>query len=624
LSDTSGTLESYSYLGLGIVVKRAHPFPTNGLDLTYIGLGTGDAGDQYTGLDRFGRVVEQKWQTEQMTPTVTDDFTYGYDRDSNRLYRKNLVNTAFSELYHANGSSNGYDNLNQLVAFARGTLNGTNDTITSPSHSITWSLDAVGNFSSTTTDGGSAASNSFNKQNEETAAGNANLAFDNNGNTTTDDQGKTLVYDAWNRLVAYKNGSTTLENYKYDGLNRRIVQNPGTATDLYYSAAWQVLEERTGGVTTATLQYVWSPVYVDALILRDRSTQNNGTLDERSWVQQDANWNITALLNGSGLPVQRYFYDPYGKPNFLNGSWATLPSSAYAWVCLFQGQRLDTTSALSYFRRRNSSPTLGRFQEPDPLGIETSRTNLYLLEADAPTNGTDPTGTMTWKAGPYEAWLMGNLIRIRFHPGLSKKVTCCARIVNVQVMQVVGNGTPIPPGKLYHSWSWEDPISTPVGFWHVDTFEDYLSPVYQDPANDYHPNPMFDLPSGGTWGIAGYKVPTGERDAVLIDTPSARSGGDAGWAPAPGGWKEIDYNFQTFAFCESGPDRGKWYEGMSWMYHNTSKDIRGIEFISGGTATVKTDHPGMVFGRHLLDSPTDTFRQALALYFQRVFSLFGH
>jgi len=73
------------------------------------------------------------------------------------------------------------------VAFARGTLNAGHDTISSPSHSITWSLDPVGNFSSTTTDGGSAVNNIFNKQNEETAAGFSTLAFDANGNFTTDD-----------------------------------------------------------------------------------------------------------------------------------------------------------------------------------------------------------------------------------------------------------------------------------------------------------------------------------------------------------------------------------------------------------------------------------------------------
>ena len=62
LSDTSGTLESYDYLGLGTVVRRGHSQP--GIDLTYIkqtGESSGDAGDQYTGLDRFGRVVDQRW-----------------------------------------------------------------------------------------------------------------------------------------------------------------------------------------------------------------------------------------------------------------------------------------------------------------------------------------------------------------------------------------------------------------------------------------------------------------------------------------------------------------------------------------------------------------------------------
>ncbi len=62
LLDNSVTLESFDYLGLGTVVKRAHPQP--GVDLTYIkqsGESTGDAGDQYTGLDRFGRVVDQRW-----------------------------------------------------------------------------------------------------------------------------------------------------------------------------------------------------------------------------------------------------------------------------------------------------------------------------------------------------------------------------------------------------------------------------------------------------------------------------------------------------------------------------------------------------------------------------------
>jgi hypothetical protein len=149
LSDSSGTLEQYTYLGLDTIGKRAHPQP--GVDLSYIkqsGESNGDAGDQYTGLDRFGRVVDQRW-INTGTNTATDRFQYGYDRDSNALYRNNLVNTAFGELYHASGAGNGYDNLNQLSGFLRGVLsesqqNGPLDTIANPSTTENWSPDALG------------------------------------------------------------------------------------------------------------------------------------------------------------------------------------------------------------------------------------------------------------------------------------------------------------------------------------------------------------------------------------------------------------------------------------------------------------------------------------------------
>jgi YD repeat-containing protein len=87
LSDSGGTLESYKYLGLDTVVERDHP--QNNVNLTYISQtgGTGDAGDQYTGLDRFGRVVDQNWY-DTATSTSTDDFQYGYDRNNNVLYRR--------------------------------------------------------------------------------------------------------------------------------------------------------------------------------------------------------------------------------------------------------------------------------------------------------------------------------------------------------------------------------------------------------------------------------------------------------------------------------------------------------------------------------------------------------
>jgi RHS repeat-associated protein len=401
LSDSSGTLQSYSYLGLATPVIIADPQP--GIELTYVQQ-TGDAyantdgGDQYTGLDRFGRIIDQFWLNTN-TSTATDRLQYGYDSDGNVLYKNNLVNSSFSELYHANGSSNGYDNLNQLTNFARGTLNSTNDTISSPSTTNSWSMDAAGNFTSIN---GTTETN--NKQNAATGFGSATLTYDGNGNLTTDQNGNTLVYNAWNELVAYKNGGTTLETMTYDGLGRRIAVNSGTATDLYYSKDWQVLEEQVGGQAKA--HYVWSPVYVDALVLRDRDT-GGGTLSERLWVQQDADWNVTALVNGSGSVVERYVYDPYGTSSVLSASWATLSSSAYAWIYGHQGGRLDTTTELYYFRNRDLSPALDRWGQVDPSGFGGGDVNLYRDESNSTPLATDPLGLMTiipWFPGDPYPW----------------------------------------------------------------------------------------------------------------------------------------------------------------------------------------------------------------------------
>lgn len=63
-------------------------------DVNFTFLGTGSGGDQYVGLDSFGRVVDQNWKTDSSS---TDRFTYTYDRDGNRLTKGNSVNTAFNE-----------------------------------------------------------------------------------------------------------------------------------------------------------------------------------------------------------------------------------------------------------------------------------------------------------------------------------------------------------------------------------------------------------------------------------------------------------------------------------------------------------------------------------------------
>jgi RHS repeat-associated protein len=363
------------------------------VDLTYIMQGaesTGDAGDQYTGLDRFDRVVDQRW-IKTSDGSHTDRFQYGYDRNSNRTYRDNLVNADFGELYT-------YDGLNQIASFERGELNDNKNGMEpdTTSREQSWNYDALGNWDSLTTDGGDAKSRSHNKQNEITAIEDQTTpTYDANGNMTGDETGKQFVYDAWNRLKVVKapasEGGATLETLDYDGLGRRVsAVADSVTTDLYYSAGWQVVEDRVGGTIAA--QYIWSLAYVDGLVLRDRDTDANGSLDERLWPLQDANWNVTALLNGSGSVVELSAYDSFGGVTVYTPTYSTLTGSGYAWSILFQGLRQDSVTGSYYARMRDYSATLGRWPTTDSLMYHAGDNNFYRFVDNSPASLVDPVG----------------------------------------------------------------------------------------------------------------------------------------------------------------------------------------------------------------------------------------
>jgi RHS repeat-associated protein len=391
ITDGSITLESYDYLGSSTVVRRGHAQP--GVDLTSIKLSgepNGDAGDQYTGLDRFGRIVDQRWTAGT---TAKDRTQYGYDRNSNRLWRENVVASTRSELYT-------YDGFNQLASFARGTLNGTKTAITgTPLRSQSWDFDSIGNFDSQTTDG-VAQTRGHNKQNEITSVNSATTpTYDANGNLTTSEAGTTYEYDAWNRMKQSQDTKGDQFRYRWDAIGRRVEKYDrvnDVRTNLYYSDSWQVLEERIGSAASAS--YAWSPVYDDAMIARNTSHKGPGfPLNTRLYAIHDANFNIVGLLNTSGTVVERYAYDPFGTFEVLNASWGTISGSGYAWNYLHQGGRYDATAGLYSFRHREYSPTLGRWTTMDPIGFEGGDYNVYRYIYNNCINYADPSGLWgTW------------------------------------------------------------------------------------------------------------------------------------------------------------------------------------------------------------------------------------
>ena len=114
------------------------------MNLTYIKTASqplGDAGDQYTGFDRFGRTVDMRWSTTA-NGAIRDRFQWGYDRAGNRTWKANLAATSGGqdEKYE-------YDTLYQITDFARGTLNINRSAIGAiPANEQTWTYDPTGNW----------------------------------------------------------------------------------------------------------------------------------------------------------------------------------------------------------------------------------------------------------------------------------------------------------------------------------------------------------------------------------------------------------------------------------------------------------------------------------------------
>jgi len=422
---------SYMYLGAGTMVDANYPAVTGIPALTY-----GSRANSYAGLDRFGRVVDQKWQNQNGTPTVNDRFKYAYDRTSNRTSRDPAADSHTPP--DANDNYYTYDGLDRLTQSNRGNLD-VNGAITDQNADANqvWSLDTVGNWSQFKwdADGGGAgtpitqtrahntaneiAGNGGNPISGTGAANWVDPAYDAAGNMisgpqpryeTVDANSQWYKYDAWNRLTRVGQGTsspgTLVATYSYDGQNRRIrkVVEAGETDityDYYYNESWQVLEVRKGESQNAYQQYVWGLQYIDAPVVSFMDGNLDGDVadqgDNTLYYTYDGNFNVTALVGTDGTVAERYTYDPYGKVTFKAADWSDAASqakSAYDNEILYCGYRFDPESGNYIVRLRYLTPPLGRWLTNDPIGYEDGM-NLYQYVRSTPTRYRDPSGKVT-------------------------------------------------------------------------------------------------------------------------------------------------------------------------------------------------------------------------------------
>ena len=398
-----GNNVAYTRVGLSRYVTVSYPQPAVALSMLRPGGGSeGDAGDPYDGFDRLGRVHEMRWE-KTSDNSVIDGWQWGCNRASNRTWKKNLAaSTGQDEAYR-------YDGLYQVLGDALGTLNTNRTGIGGvPGEEETFRYDPTGNWrgyrreEDGTLSLDQSRANNRDNQLTQLDGSSALLTYDRAGNATKTAPGADgdwskcfqPVWDAWNRIVEVKdeNGATVQKN-AYDGLTRRITRETGgEVIHTYWSDRWKPLEERIDSATTAARQYLWGerPGHRDELVLRDRDTDGNGTLDERLYTTMDY-FNGSTVLDTSGAVLERYGYSAFGVERVMAADFTPKTGSDYDWEFGFQGQFRDEETGWLNYGYRFYVPLLGRWINRDPIGEEGGR-NLYSFVGNKPTGRVDRFG----------------------------------------------------------------------------------------------------------------------------------------------------------------------------------------------------------------------------------------
>jgi len=252
-------------------------------------------------------------------------------------------------------------------------------------------------------------------------------AYDANGNTLSDAQGRSFTWDFENRLtqavVPGTNGGTT--TFKYDPFGRRIQKSgPLGTTNYLYDGPNSVEEVDSGGSVLA--RYVH-----DRAVDQPLSELRSGT---NEYYEVDGIGSVASLSNSAGVLGNTYTYDAFGK---LTGSAGTFTNPFE-----YTGRDFDAETGLFYYRARYYDPGVGRFISEDPIGF-SGGINQYAYVRNEPTTLVDPFGL---DSGPW-------------HPPAGVKTKC----LDTDTCQVIQGKVWILERMIDSHEGWDSHMPAPRG-----------------------------------------------------------------------------------------------------------------------------------------------------------------
>ena len=210
-------------------------------------------------------------------------------------------------------------------------------------------------------------------------------AFDHNaagnvtGDTRFDGTAYGYGYDGDGRLATVTRNALPEASYGYDAFQRRVLETAGgTTRHFLHDPDGHLLAEATSAGATTT-EYVW---------LGDTPLAMVADVDTASprlfWFRTDQLGTPQKLTDQAGNLAWDAVLEPFGEL-------AALTVNLVAQPLRFPGQYADPATGLHQNWHRDYDPSLGRYLQPDPLGIAAGA-NLYGYAGGNPISRSDRDG----------------------------------------------------------------------------------------------------------------------------------------------------------------------------------------------------------------------------------------
>lgn len=215
--------------------------------------------------------------------------------------------------------------------------------------------------------------------------GTRSFTYDDAGNPVqrTGDDGKTqgFVFNNANRAESVTVDGNLAATYRYNALGQRSIKTYANgAKELYfYDEAGQLI-----AVTNASGTPLREYIYLQNQLV---GYVNSSTLH---FVHNDHHNTPQFVTNSAQTVVWSADYEPFGKirPGLFN---------SLSLDTRFPGQYLDPETGLYYNYFRDYDPSIGRYIESDPIGLNGG-INTYAYVEGNPIAYIDSNGLLTWKA----------------------------------------------------------------------------------------------------------------------------------------------------------------------------------------------------------------------------------